>query len=67
MVMALVMLAFWAVGGWVVLTLVRRPGPVDRTIPPTAEGILAERFARGELTTAQFEEQMATLRAAQRR
>jgi putative membrane protein len=63
-------LLFWAlvIGGVVVLVryLARSeqagaPGPVDR---PSAEQVLAERFARGEIDEDEYRRRLETLRAA---
>jgi uncharacterized membrane protein len=49
----LMMLAFWAAIFWVVVQRTRTTTHASNE--STAEAILAERFARGELTMAEFE------------
>ena len=44
------MIAFWALVVWAVVTLVRSNG----TRPRGAEEVLGERFARGELDEAEY-------------
>lgn len=59
--MSISMLVFWGLVAWVVVTLARGPA---RT-PPTersAEEILAERFARGEIDHDEFVARRAALR-----
>jgi putative membrane protein len=54
-------LALLVIGGMLLIRFARQP---DRQGPPprSAEQILAERFARGELTEEQYRQQLATLR-----
>lgn len=57
----LVMLAFWGLVAWVVITLVRRPPAA----PPGASGpeqVLAERFARGEIDEDEYRRRLRVLR-----
>lgn len=56
--MTLVMVAFWGLVAWVVVTLVRQTGTRHER-SPDADKILDERFARGEID----EEEYATRRA----
>lgn len=61
--MPLAMLGFWAVVAWAVLTVVRR----GRTTPPVtasteAERILAERYARSDIDTAEYHTRLDDLR-----
>ena len=59
--MMLAMVGFWALVAWVVVTLVR--GDRSAATPtPEAEQILAERYARGELETAEYHERLDDLR-----
>ncbi len=61
----------WMMGGWLAMILVAAlivlafrgtgsPRAPDRTTDP--EGILAERFARGEISAEEYEERLAVLR-----
>lgn len=45
--MSLVMIAFWGLVAWVVVTLVRQSGRQPRD--PDAQSLLDERLARGEI------------------
>ena len=56
----------WFVGFWIVLALVLRFGVWGRhrghwSASVTAEGILAERFARGEITEKEYRDRIAGL------
>ena len=56
----------WFVGLWIVLALVLRFGVWGRhrghwSASVTAEGILAERFARGEITEKEYRDRIAVL------
>ena len=70
-VMTVLMLAFWAlvVGGLVVLFRNRRPAGSDsRPTPgPSAENVLDERFARGEIDEQEYHARRAVLHSTQRR
>jgi len=63
--MALVMAAFWALVIWGVMWLLRStsrpsgPGPTERS----AEAVLAERFATGEIDEAEYRSRLEALRA----
>lgn len=59
------MLLFWGTISWGSLYLWRRVGQVG-SAKPGAE-ILRERFARGEIDRAEFEERLAGLRRNERR
>lgn len=57
----LMMLAFWALAFWAIVSLVRRPTDSgSRT--RSAEEILDERFARGEIDAADYEQRRRTLK-----
>ncbi len=60
--MTLTMLAFWGLLAWVVVALARRPSgqPTSR---PTAEEVLAERFARGEIDEEEYRRRREMLRS----
>ncbi len=70
-VMAVLMLAFWAlvVGGVVVLFRNRRPAGSDSGTTPgrSAENVLDERFARGEIDEQEYHARRAVLDSTQRR
>lgn len=58
--MAAMMLGFWAVVMWAVLTFVRA-GRDDRL--RSAEDVLADRFARGEIDQQEFQRRRDLLRS----
>ena len=70
-VMAVLMLAFWAlvVGGLVALFRNRRPAGSDSGTTPgrSAENVLDERFARGEIDEQEYHARRAVLYPTQRR
>lgn len=61
--MTVVMLGFWLVVGWLVVTLVRG----ESTGREDPEATLARRFAAGELSDEEYRSRLETLRAARRR
>ena len=69
LLMTLGMLGFWALGAVAVLALalLRHPGPPDQQRQPgqqprpSAEEILAERLARGELDPEGYRQRLQTL------
>jgi putative membrane protein len=62
LLMILPMRAFWAVIAWFVVALVRRSsGPPGTS--PSAEEILAQRFARGEIDAEEHRKRLETLRS----
>lgn len=61
--MTITMLAFWGLVAWVLVTLVRQPGSRRHT-NRSAEEILAERFARGEIDEEEYNRRRALLRSA---
>ncbi len=56
--MGVMMIAFWAVVAWAVVTLVQR-GDSGRH---RAEDVLAERYARGEIDEREFKERRELIR-----
>jgi putative membrane protein len=63
--MALMMVAFWGVVIWLVVTFVRnseKRRPRHDEHLETAQAVLAERLARGEIDTAEYRERLDTLR-----
>jgi putative membrane protein len=59
--MAVMMIVFWVVVGWVVVTMIRRNGTQPAPVgPPLTDpqsnpaGILDERFARGEIDVDEY-------------
>jgi putative membrane protein len=68
--MALMMLVFWGLLAALVVWIVRRStggqrasGGCDRTLP-SPDGVLADRFARGEIDEAEFVSRRAALHGA---
>lgn len=70
-IMTVLMLAFWAlvVGGVVALFRNRRPAGSDSGTTPgrSAENVLDERFARGEIDEQEYHARRAVLHSTQRR
>ncbi len=68
--MAVTGLLFWALVITGIVALVRYLGRTDqyrpRTGQPTAEQVLAERFARGEIDEEEYQRRLETLRAGPR-
>jgi len=68
--MLLSTLALWALLIAAIVLAVRPlrgpqpPGRVTEPRSPAAEGVLAERFARGEIDSDEYEQRLRTLRAA---
>ncbi|SDL88257.1 putative membrane protein [Geodermatophilus siccatus] len=65
---SLLFLALLGLVAWVVVRAVRRPGDgpsrAPRTAgPDTAERLLADRFARGEIDEDEYRRRLATLRS----
>lgn len=56
------MLAFWALVAWATLTLVRGDRRDDKP-PSSAEAVLAERYARGEIDADEYHCRLDHLRA----
>lgn len=66
---SLLFLALLALVAWLVLRAVRRPGgdpprPGRAAEWDTAERVLADRFARGEIDEEEYRRRLATLRSA---
>jgi putative membrane protein len=61
LLMTLGMLGFWALVAVLALALLRRPGPPDQQPRPSAEEILAQRLARGELDPDEYRQRLQTL------
>ncbi len=67
LVMSLVMVGFWAAVAWLIVTVIRggnRHGSSAAGASPTdsAERILAERFARGEIDAAEYHQRLDDIR-----
>jgi len=60
--MAIVMVAFWGVVAWAIITVVRRSATPPRGAH-SAEEILAARFARGEIDETEYKARRDTLRS----
>ena len=56
------MLAFWGLVAWMIVTLVRRRDNAGSPPLPTAEEILNQRFARGEIEADEYRKRLAFLR-----
>ncbi len=65
LMMGIFMLGFWGLVAWVVVTLVRGSSNPQRSQPTerSAEEILAERFARGEIDKDEFTQRRDALRS----
>jgi putative membrane protein len=61
--MSLMMLVFWGVVIGLIVTLVRNRSTSDAAVSPRqAEDVLAERFARGEIDEAEYQDRLRVLR-----
>lgn len=58
--MTIAMVVFWGFVAWVVITLARRPDSDARS--RSAEDLLAERFARGEIDDEEYHRRLGALR-----
>jgi putative membrane protein len=56
------MLVVWGLVAWVIVTLVRQRDKAGSPPPPTAEEILDERLARGEIEADEYRERLELLR-----
>ncbi|GEL20863.1 SHOCT domain-containing protein [Pseudonocardia asaccharolytica] len=67
--MTVSMVLFWALIIFGVVALVRYLARGDRSVTPrlTAEQVLAERFARGEINEQEYRDRLATLQVEQSR
>jgi len=67
--MTVSMVLFWGLVIFGVIALVRYVGRQNRSVAsrPTAEQVLAERFARGEIDEPEYRERLDTLRSGPRR
>ncbi len=72
LVSGLLMIVFWGLVIWGVITLVRHLTSLERQAPPgmrvhspqsTPEQILAERFARGEIDVDEYKRRLAVLQS----
>jgi putative membrane protein len=59
--MSLVMIAFWALVAWVVVTLLRQGGG-PRDGGTDAQALLDERFARGEIDEGEYRRRRELIR-----
>ena len=67
LVFAIVLPALLIVAGLIAVQFRRNPaGPPASDPVPDAERVLADRFARGEIETEDYEQRLRTLRAAHR-
>ena len=55
------MLGFWALVGWVVVSVVRGPKPAPSSGVGQAERVLAERYAGGEIDDDEYRRRLDTL------
>jgi putative membrane protein len=62
LMMGVLLLVFWGLVAWVVVTLVRGSSP-SRRPKRSAEEVLAERYARGEIDKDEFTERRDALRS----
>lgn len=60
LMMGVFMIAFWGLAAWVAVTLIRG-APRPHRPEHSAEEILAERFARGEIDQAEYTQRRDTL------
>lgn len=61
-VMTIAMVAFWGLVAWVVIWVIRSAGP---ELPPerTAETVLGDRLAAGEIDETEYRSRLETLRS----
>lgn len=59
---SLVMVGFWVLLFWAIVSLARRPADAGSR-RPSAEQILADRFARGEIDAAEYQERRHAIRS----
>ncbi len=66
--MTVSMVLFWAPAIFAVIALVRYPDRADRAVAagPTAEQVLTERFARGEIDEHEYHQRLEALRDGSR-
>lgn len=66
--MTISMVLFWGLVMYGVTALVRYPAPGNRSVTarPTAEQLLAERFARGEIDEHEYHQRLDALRRGPR-
>lgn len=62
LMMIMAMVAFWGVIAWTVVTIARASRSPREQTSPTAEEILAQRFARGDIDEHEYSARLATLR-----
>lgn len=62
LMMTVVMVGFWALVAWVVVSVTRGPSSTQSDVR-SAEDILAERFARGEIDEDEFTGRRDALRS----
>ncbi len=62
LVMTIFMVVFWGLVAWVVVTVIRGSSGTERP-RDSAEDILAERFARGELDESEYTGRLDALRS----
>ena len=67
--MVLIMVIFWGAVAWVIVTLIRHAsmsaGAPQSTARPTAEDILHERLAQGEIDVEEYHQRLDALRTGQ--
>lgn len=63
LVMTLVMVAFWGLVAWAIISAVRGSSSTSGH-QRSAEDILAERFARGEISKDEYNERLDALRSS---
>lgn len=66
LLMSVGMVAFWGLVAWVVVTLVRSPGSPAASPRPSAQQLLAERFAKGEIDEDEYRARLEALRSGPR-
>lgn len=57
------MVAFWGLVLWLVVSLVRSPAPSDQAERRSAERLLDERFASGDIDESEYRERGEALRS----
>lgn len=64
--MAIMMIGFWGLVAWIIYTLARGTSQLheDGQDTPSAEDILSERFARGEIDADEYRDRRNALRSS---